>query len=94
VGASQVRSTSYDADMPVPVSEITAAALLDEVLLMVSVPAAKPSKVGSNSRFNVADCPGVSVAGNVGADIVKPTPTRTAELTVTEAVPVEVRVTV
>ena len=80
--------------MPVPVTAMTAVPLVEEVLVMVNVPAAAPRTVGSNSTPSVAVWPGDSVSGNVGPDSVKPTPTRTAELTVTEAVPVEDKITV
>lgn len=77
-----------------PVTAMPAVPLVEDVLMMVNVPAAAPRTVGSNCTFRVAVCPGVSVSGNVGPDSVKPAPTRTAELTVTEAVPVEDKITV
>jgi len=50
--------------------------------------------VGSNSTPSVAVCPGVSVTGNVGPDeSVKLVPVTVAELTVTDVVPEEVRLT-
>ena len=48
---------------------------------------------GSNCTFNVTDCAGFKVTGNVAPDIVKPVPLNVPELMVTGAVPVEVSVT-
>src|ERR1700722_4275355 len=73
---------------------MTTVPLLDEVLVIVSEPEAAPAVVGSNSTPTVAVCPGVNVAGNVGPDIVKPVPANTTELTVTDPVPVEDKITV
>ena len=64
------------------------------MLVIVSTPAAKPSKVGSNWTSSVCVCPGAKVTGSVGPDIEKPIPTRVAELTVTDAVPVDDKVNV
>jgi len=49
--------------------------------------------VGSNCTFNVTDWLGFKVTGKVAPDIVKPVPANAAELTVTGAVPLEVKVT-
>lgn len=81
-------------EAPVPVTAIAAVPLVDEVLTMVSTPAAAPRAVGSNSTPSVAVWPGDRVSGNVGPDSVKPTPARTAELTVTGAVPIEDKIKV
>jgi len=62
--------------------------------MMVSEPAAAPDVVGSNCTPSVADCPGVNVAGNVDPESVKPVPVTVAEFTVTDAEPVDVKVTV
>jgi hypothetical protein len=80
--------------MPVPVNGIIAVPPVEEVLVTVSWPVRAPRAVGSNSTSSVAVCPGVSVTGNAGPDIVKPVPVNTAELTVTDAVPVEDKITV
>jgi hypothetical protein len=78
---------------PVPVRLITAVALVDELLWIVSCPVAAPMVVGSNCTFTVTDWVGFKVTGNVAPDIVKPVPVRAAELMVTGDVPVEVNVT-
>ena len=49
--------------------------------------------VGSNCTFNVTDWLGFKVTGNVAPDMVKPVPVNAAELIVTGAVPLEVKVT-
>ena len=95
VGASQVKSTEYEtAAVPVPVRPMTAVPLVEELLMIVSCPVAAPAVDGSNCTFSVAICPVVNVAGNVGPDSVKPVPVTVAELTVTDPVPVLVKVTV
>jgi hypothetical protein len=66
--------------------------LLEEVLATVSFPVSAPVAVGSNCKFKVADCPGFRVTGNVTPDSVNPLPDTAALLTVTAAVPAEVRV--
>ena len=68
--------------------------LLDELLVMVSFPLAAPLVAGSNVRVTESDLPGFSVAGKLTADDAKPLPDTAIELTVTGAVPLEVRVTV
>ena len=84
MGASQLRSTAYEAASPVPVSVITAVPLVEDVLVMVSSPVAEPVALGSNSTPSVAVCPGASVTGSLGPDErVKPVPVTVAELTVT-----------
>ena len=60
----------------------------------MSVPEAAPVTVGSNSMPRVAVWPVASVSGKVGPESVNPVPVSVAELTVTEPVPVEVRITV
>jgi hypothetical protein len=49
--------------------------------------------VGSNTTLTIAACPGFSVTGTVIPVIVKPVPVSVAALTVTAAVPVDVKVT-
>jgi hypothetical protein len=56
--------------VPVPVRLITAVPLVDELLWIVSWPAAAPAVVGSNCTFNVADWVGFKVTGNVPPDTV------------------------
>jgi hypothetical protein len=68
--------------------------LVEDVLVMVNVPVAAPGTVGSNSIPTVAVWPEVSVSGNVGPEGVKPVPVSVTELTVTDPVPEEVKITV
>jgi hypothetical protein len=49
--------------------------------------------VGANSTFRVIALLGFNVAGNVAPDTVKPVPVKAAELMVTGAEPLEVKVT-
>ena len=56
--------------VPVPVRLITAVALVDELLWMVSWPVAAPAAVGSNCTSSVADWVGFKVTGNVAPDTV------------------------
>jgi hypothetical protein len=79
--------------VPVPVRLITAVALVDELLWIVTCPVAAPVVVGSNCTCSVTDWVGFKVTGNVAPDIVKPVPVSAPELMVTGAVPVEVNVT-
>jgi hypothetical protein len=66
---------------------------VEELLAMVSCPVVTPAAMGSNSTSNIAVWPGFNVAGKLSPDIVKPVPVSVAELMVTGAVPVDVRVT-
>jgi len=59
----------------------------------VSCPDAGPVVAGSNCTLRVTDWFGFKVTGKVAPDMVKPEPVSGAELIVTGAVPVEVRVT-
>jgi hypothetical protein len=79
--------------VPVPLRLTTAVLLVDELLWIVNWPDAAPVAVGSNCTFSVTDWFGFKVTGNVAPDIVKPVPVSAAELMVTGAIPVEVRVT-
>jgi len=79
--------------VPVPLRLTTAVLLVEESLWIEICPDAGPVTAGSNCTFNVIDSPGFNVAGNVAPDIVKPVPVKVAELMVTGAVPVEVKVT-
>jgi hypothetical protein len=80
------------AAVPVPLRVITAELPVVELLLIVSWPLAVPAVVGSNCTCSVKDWVGLNVTGKVWATIVKPAPAITAEFTVTDDVPVEVRV--
>ena len=62
------------------------------MLEIASWPVKDPAVAGSNCNCRVNDCPGLSVAGRVPPEIEKPAPLTAAELTVTEAVPVELNV--
>lgn len=64
---------------------------LEEVLLIVSWPLAAPAVDGLKITFSVAVCPTLSVSGNVSPEMLNPVPVTVAEVTDTEAVPVEVR---
>ena len=66
----------------------------EESLAIMSCPVTAPATAGSNCTVNVAREPGFKVTGRVGVDTVKPVPEMVAELMVTEAAPVEVKVSV
>jgi len=82
------------ADVPVPLRAITAEEPVEELLVMVSVPATAPALVGSNCTLRVAVWPAVRVSGSVTPDTVKPVPVSASAVTTTGAVPEEVKVTV
>jgi hypothetical protein len=65
---------------------------LDELLLIAICPLAGPVAVGRYCTCSVIDCVGFNVAGKLPPTIVKPAPVIAAELTVTGAVPVDVKV--
>jgi hypothetical protein len=93
LGAFQLTNTVYEDATPVPLRLTVADGLLDELLLMVSVPVAAPAVVGSNSTVMVADWFGFSVTEEPPPVIVKPVPLIDGELTATGEPPVEVSVT-
>jgi hypothetical protein len=66
--------------------------LVEELLAMVNWPVTAPATVGSNWTFRVTVWVGFNVIGNVTPDTEKPGPATVAELMVTGAVPVEVRI--
>ncbi len=72
---------------------MTAVLPVEELLVTVSCPVAAPTTVGSNCTLSVVAWLGFSVTGKVAPDNVKPVPVTVAALTVTDAVPVEVKVT-
>jgi hypothetical protein len=78
--------------VPVPLRLITAVPLVVELLVTVSWPVAAPVAAGSNCTLSVALWPGFNVTGKPIPDIEKPTPASAAELIVTGAVPVDVKV--
>jgi hypothetical protein len=92
VGACQLRSTLCGS--PVPVRGTVTVEFVDDVLLMVICPVAEPTAVGSKVSVTVTVCPGLSLAGRLTGEAEKPVPVTARELTVTAAVPLEVRVTV
>jgi len=63
------------------------------LLVTVNVPLAEPVVVGSNVSARLNVCPGFRVAGRFTVDMEKPLPVTAMELTVTGAVPLDVRVT-
>jgi hypothetical protein len=81
-----------DAVAPVPLRVTTAVLPIAELLLIVIWPLAAPEDVGSNWTWNIAACIGSSVTGKLPPTIVKPAPVIAAEFTVTEEVPVDVKV--
>ena len=80
--------------IPVPLREMTAEGLVEELLVMVSAPVTAPAAWGSNCTLKLAACPGASVTGSERPDAVKPDPVSASALMVTDAVPEEVKVTV
>jgi hypothetical protein len=85
--------TARDAAVPVPLKAIVAVLLVEELLVMVSCPVAVPAVVGSNCTSSVAVWPEDRVMGKVTPETAKPVPVSAAALTVTDAVPVDVKVT-
>src|ERR1700721_2056041 len=59
---------------------------------MVTWPVTNPAVAGSNCALRVTDWAGFKVTGKVAPDMVNPVPLNAAELMVTGAVPVEVKV--
>jgi uncharacterized lipoprotein YbaY len=81
------------AAVPVPLNWTTVDAPVEELLLIVNCPDDPPAAVGLNFTWSVTDWFGLSVAGKVAPESVKPVPLRAAALIVTGAVPDEVSVT-
>jgi hypothetical protein len=79
---------------PAPVRLMAALGLVEELLLTVKVPFAAPATVGLNCTVSVVDWLGFRVSGKLAPEIEKPVPEGVAELTVTAAVPVELKVRV
>jgi hypothetical protein len=77
---------------PVPLKLITDVPFGEELLLMVRAPVAAPAAEGSNCTIRFALWFGFSVMGKVAPEMEKPAPVSIAELTVTAAVPVELKV--
>jgi hypothetical protein len=76
----------------VPLRPTTVVEPVDESLFIVISPLAAPADAGRNCTWNVTACCGSSVTGTLPLTIVKPAPVIVAELTVTGAVPVDVKV--
>jgi hypothetical protein len=79
--------------VPVPLRPTVAVGFVDELLVMLSCPVTEPAAVGLNCTVSAMDWPGLSVAGNVAPETVKPVPLTAAALIVTGALPVAFRVT-
>jgi hypothetical protein len=78
--------------VPVPLRATTAAAPVDELLLIAIWPLAAPAAVGRNWTCSVSVWAGFSVTGKLPPTIVKPVPVIAPEFTVTGDVPVDVSV--
>lgn len=81
-------------EVPEPLRLTVAVLPVLELLEMVIEPLAAPATVGMKLTRRLTVVPGFSVTGNVAPVMVKPVPDNAAELTVTAAVPDEVRVRV
>ena len=80
--------------VPVPLRLIVDDVPVDESLLSDTEPVAEPDAAGSNCTASVAELFGLIVNGKDSPDIEKPAPVTVAPLTVTAAVPVELKVMV
>ena len=88
-----ISSWEIVAAAPVVLRLTVAVGFVEELLLMVNVPFARPNVSGEALTSSVAVCFGLRVSGNFAPETAKPMPLIVAELTVTAAVPVEVSVT-
>ncbi len=79
--------------VPVPLRLTVAVGLIEELLVIVNCPVTEPAAVGSNCTVRTIAWPGLSVIGGVAPVAEKPAPVRLPELTVTAAVPEDVKVT-
>jgi hypothetical protein len=79
-------------ETPEPVRLTTIEEPVEELLATESAPASAPALVGSNCTLRVADWPDARVKGKAAPETVNPAPLMVTPLTVTVAVPVEVRV--
>jgi hypothetical protein len=91
--AELIVNCGLGAAVPRPLRLTTAVLLVEELLWMVSWPAAGPVVDGSNWTLSVTAWPGFRVAGKDNPEIAKPQPVSVAELIVNGAVPVDVNVT-
>jgi hypothetical protein len=80
--------------VPVPLRLTMLVAPLEELLEIAMLPLAAPATVGSKLTWRPTDWPEFSFTGNVAPDIVNPVPASVAELTISAAVPDEVKVRV
>ena len=69
-----------------------AVGLIDELLEIVTLPVTEPDVVGANATYSAAVWPGFRVTGSLSPVRLNPAPVTLAELTVTAAVPAELRV--
>jgi hypothetical protein len=91
-GALQLRSTECCAAVAVPL-RLTSAVLPEvELLVMVSCPVDVPAATGVKTTVSFTAMVGLRVTGNVRPEIVNPEPVMLALLTVTGALPVDVKV--
>jgi hypothetical protein len=79
---------------PVPLRATAAVLPLDELLLIIICPLAVPVAIGLNCICSVSDWFGFKVAGKLPPPRKNPAPLIVAEFTVTEAIPVDVSVSV
>lgn len=77
---------------PVPL-RLMIAVLGEALSLIVMLPLAAPTTVGSKTTESAAVCPGFNVSGKLTPDMLKPDPVRDAALMVSGAVPEDVSVT-
>ncbi len=92
LGGCQLRSTLCG--LPTPLRLTVNVGFVDELLVMLSWPAAVPTADGSNVRVTLIACPGFSVVGRPGDEAENPLPVTAKEFTVNGADPFEVIVIV
>lgn len=90
---AEVLAAEVLAAAPAALRATVAMGLVDELLLMVRLPETSPVTRGLNCTMSVVACFGVKVTGKLTPETLKPAPVIDAELIVTGAVPLEVRVT-
>lgn len=88
-----VQESALTAGMPVPLRPTTEVEPVEELVEMVSCPAADPDASGLNCTLSVAAWDGFKVTGNVVPEMVKLSPVSATALMVNGALPVEVMVT-
>jgi hypothetical protein len=75
--------------VPVPVSDTVAVLLVDELLVMLTVPPAKPVAVGSKVTLKTTPTLGTTVTGSVRPETLYPAPWTLIADTTSGAVPVD-----